>query len=160
MNIYKDFIKTTKAHEYLLSVILIIYIIFDIHTPHYLLSTINNGIFQFILIVIVIILIFYINPIISILAIIAVFVLFNRSKNNMNQLIPNEETKFIDMLKYNNMDPNNVDSVKLTEHKIDQADDTLEESIVSQMAPPIINSNEKFSFQSLVNKTHNADLIN
>ena len=53
MNIYKDFIKSTKAHESLLAVILIIYIIFDIQTPHSLLFIVNNGIFQAILIVLV-----------------------------------------------------------------------------------------------------------
>ena len=98
MNIYKDFIKSTKAHESLLVVILIFYIIFDIPTPYNLVSLVNNGVFQAILIFLVFSLFFYVNPIISILAIIAVFTLIDRSKRLTNSFVLNENNKFNNML--------------------------------------------------------------
>ena len=157
MNIYKDFIKSTKAHESLLIVILIIYIIFDIPTPHSLLSLVNNGIFQAILIVLVFSLFFYVNPIISILAIIAVFTLIDRSKRYMNSLVLNEKNKFNNMLNYNQI-PNssNLTNNALTQYNANQESVELEVDIVNKMAPPVIESNEQFSFQPVTNKQHNA----
>tara|TARA_B100001093_G_C26736603_1_gene974728 strand:- start:588 stop:1091 length:504 start_codon:yes stop_codon:yes gene_type:complete len=157
MNIYKDFIKSTKAHESLLIVILIIYIIFDIPTPHNLLSLVNNGIFQAILIVLVFSLFFYVNPIISILAIIAVFILIDRSKRYMNSLVINEKNKFNNMLNYNQI-PNssNLTNNALNQYNANQESVELEVDMVNKMAPPVIESNEQFSFQPVTNKQHNA----
>ena len=157
MNIYKDFIKSTKAHESLLVVILIIYIIFDIPTPHNLLSLVNNGIFQAILIVLVFSLFFYVNPIISILAIIAVFTLIDRSKRSMNSLVLNEKNKFNNMLNYNQI-PNssNLTNNSLTQYNANQESVELEVDIINKMAPPVLESNEQFSFQPVTNKQHNA----
>jgi len=156
MNIYKDFIKSTKAHESLLVVILIIYIIFDIHTPTHLLSLVNNGIFQAILIILVISLFFYVNPIISILAIIAVFILIDRSKKQINSFALNENNKFNNMLNYNEIANNN----NLTQYNANNESVELEVDMVNQMAPPVIESNEQFSFQPVTNKQHNAHNVN
>ena len=93
MNIYKDYIKSVKSHELLLSVLFIIYIALDIETPISLLSLVNNGIFQAIMFLLVISLFFYVNPIISILAILAVFTLIQRSKNAVKYFMPSELEK-------------------------------------------------------------------
>lgn len=161
MNIYKDFIKSTKAHESLLAVILIIYIIFDIQTPHSLLFIVNNGIFQAILIVLVFSLFFYVNPIISILAIIAVFILIDRSKRHLNSLTLSENNKFNSMLNYNQI-PNSSNLVNnsLTQYNENQESVELEVDIVNKMAPQVTDSDETFSFQPVTNKHHNAQNVN
>lgn len=157
MNIYKDFIKSTKAHETLLVVILIFYIIFDIPTPYNLLSLVNNGIFQAILFVLVFSLFFYINPIISILAIIAVFTLIDRSKKSINSFVLTENNKFNNMLNYNQI-PNtsNLTNKDLNQYNTTHEPLDLEVDIINKMAPPIVDSNENFSFQPVSNKQHNA----
>ena len=84
MNFYKDFIKTTKAHESLLSVLLLIFIVLPIGVPYSLLPLVNNGIFQAILFILVISLYFYVNPVISVLATLAALTLISRSKDGLD----------------------------------------------------------------------------
>jgi hypothetical protein len=151
MNIYKDFIKSTKAHESLLAVLLIIYIIFDIQTPVNMLNLANNGIFQSILVILVISLFFYVNPIISILAIIALFLFFDRSKNAIKNFNPSENNKFNDMVNYNKSLSSN--------YNLDNQN-TLEEQMVEKMAPPIIDNDKIYSFQPITDKQHNAKNLN
>jgi len=160
MNIYKDFIKSTKAHESLLAVILIIYIIFDIQTPNSILGIVNNGIFQTILIILVFSLFFYVNPIISILAVFAVFILFDRTRRRVNSLNLNENNKFNSMLSYNGYSTNsNFINNSLIEYNKNQESVELEVDIIKKMAPPVIDSNETFSFQPVTNKQYNAQNV-
>lgn len=154
MNLYKDFIKSGKIHETLLTIVLLIYIIFDIPTPFFLLDLTQNIYFKVILTILIMSLFLYINPLISCLAIIAVFILFNRSNKEIKSLIPNENTKLQNMTSYNKKDTstNNLNTSK-------QSSTSLEEEMVSQMAPQIVGSEEVFSFQSVVSKVHNAQNI-
>ena len=154
MNLYKDFIKSGKIHETLLTIVLLIYIIFDIPTPFFLLDLTQNIYFKVILTILIMSLFLYINPLISCLAIIAVFILFNRSNKEIKSLIPNENTKLQNMTSYNKQDTstNNLNTTK-------QSSSSLEVEMVSQMAPQIVGSEEVFSFQSVVPKVHNAQNI-
>ena len=156
MKIYKDFIKSTKAHESFLVIILIIYIIFNIPTPYPLLPLVNNIIFQTILIILVLSLFFYINPIITILAVIAVIILIQRSKKGLNSLNLNETNKYNDMLKYNT----NSQPFSLNQYNANQDSVALEVDMVNKMAPPVIETNEEFSFQPISLKQHNAQNVN
>ncbi len=142
MNNYKDFIKSIKKHEMLLIVLFIIYIIFDIQTPNYVLSLVNNTLFQTILIIITLSLLLYLNPIISILAIISLFILIHRSKKQLLDMTPSEITKFNNMLNYNNVNK--------------QSSVTLEEDVVNKMAPFIIDDNKDYSFQPIIDNQYNA----
>ena len=98
MNIYKDYIKSVKTHESLLSVLLLIYIVLDIQTPMGLLPLVNNGIFQAIMFLLVISLFFYVNPIISVLAIIALLILLQRSKSAIDYMMPSEVSKMNNLI--------------------------------------------------------------
>ena len=153
MNIYKDYIKSVKSHELLLSILFIIYIALDIETPISLLSLVNNGIFQAIMFLLVISLFFYVNPIISILAILAVFTLIQRSKNAVKYFIPSELEKSKNLITLNQKEINE----EILEHNIQEPDVSLEENMVKVMAPPVVDSNEEFSFAAVTDKIHNAE---
>tara|TARA_R110002074_G_scaffold384728_3_gene565562 strand:- start:5798 stop:6271 length:474 start_codon:yes stop_codon:yes gene_type:complete len=153
MNIYKDYIKSVKSHELLLSVLFIIYIALDIETPISLLSLVNNGIFQAIMFLLVISLFFYVNPIISILAILAVFTLIQRSKNAVKYFMPSELEKSKNLITLNQKEINE----EILEHNIQEPDVSLEENMVKVMAPPVVDSNEEFSFAAVTDKIHNAE---
>jgi ABC-type multidrug transport system fused ATPase/permease subunit len=153
MNFYKDFIKTTKAHESLLSVLLLIFIVLPIGVPYSLLPLVNNGIFQAILFILVVSLYFYVNPIISVLATLAALTLISRSKNGLNGVLPSEITKMNNLLNLNRSD---VDS-EVMEYNLKQPSVSLEENMVQKMVPPITNSNEEFSFSAVTDKLHNAE---
>jgi ABC-type multidrug transport system fused ATPase/permease subunit len=153
MNFYKDFIKTTKAHESLLSVLLLIFIVLPIGVPYSLLPLVNNGIFQAILFILVVSLYFYVNPIISVLATLAALTLISRSKNGLDGISPSEITKMNNLLNLNRSD---VDS-EVMEYNLKQPSVSLEENMVQKMVPPITNSNEEFSFSAVTDKLHNAE---
>lgn len=153
MNFYKDFIKTTKAHETLLSVLLLIFIVLPIGVPYSLLPLVNNGIFQAILFILVISLYFYVNPLISVLATLAALTLISRSKDGLDGVMPSEITKMNNLLNLNRSD---VDS-EVMEYNLKQPSVSLEENIVQKMVPPITSSNEEFSFSAVTDKLHNAE---
>ena len=150
MNIYKNLMKSAKIHETLLTILFIIYIVFDFATPYSLLSLVNNSIFQVIIFILTISLFFYVNPFVGILGVISILILFNRSKSNIQNLIPNEISKLDKMISYNQLtkNQNNINNI------------TLEEQMVQKMAPPILESNEVFSFNSITGKLFNARNIN
>ena len=125
----------------------------DIETPISLLSLVNNGIFQAIMFLLVISLFFYVNPIISILAILAVFTLIQRSKNAVKYFIPSELEKSKNLITLNQKEINE----EILEHNIQEPDVSLEENIVKVMAPPVVDSNEEFSFAAVTDKIHNAE---
>ena len=153
MNIYKDYIKSVKTHESLLSVLLLIYIVLDIQTPMGLLPLVNNGIFQAIMFLLVISLFFYVNPIISVLAIIALLILLQRSKSAIDYMMPSEVSKMNNLISLNQKQINQ----EIVEHNIEEPQVTLEENMVELMAPPVLESNEEFSFSAVSNKLHNAE---
>lgn len=153
MNIYKDYIKSVKTHESLLSVLLLIYIVLDIQTPMGLLPLVNNGIFQAIMFLLVISLFFYVNPIISVLAIIALLILLQRSKSAVDYMMPSEVSKMNNLITLNQQQINQ----EIVEHNMEEPQVTLEENMVELMAPPVLESNEEFSFSAVSNKLHNAE---
>ena len=153
MNFYKDFIKTTKAHESLLCVLLLIFIILPISVPYSLLPLVNNGIFQALLFILVISLYFYVNPIISVLITLAVLILISRSKYGIDSLVPSENSKLTNLI---NLNKSNVDS-EIMDYNLQQPSISLEENMVEKMAPPITSSNEEFSFSAVTDKLHNAE---
>ena len=155
MNFYKDFIKRTKAHESLLSVLLLIFIVLPIGIPYSLVPLLNNSIFQTILCILVISLYFYVNPIISILATLAALVLIRRSKDAYLKQSPSELSKLNNLINLNRSD---VDS-ELMKNNFREPSVTLEENIVQKMVPPITNSNEQFSFSAVTDKIHNAESL-
>lgn len=153
MNFYKDFIKTTKAHESLLSVLLLIFIVLPIGVPYSLLPLVNNGIFQAILFILVISLYFYVNPLISVLATLAALTLISRSKDGLDGISHSEIAKMNNLLSLNRSD---VDS-EVMEYNLKQPSVSLEENMVEKMVPPITSSNEEFSFSAVTDKLHNAE---
>ena len=153
MNIYKDYIKSVKTHESLLSVLLLIYIVLDIQTPMGLLPLVNNGIFQAIMFLLVISLFFYVNPIISVLAIIALLILLQRSKSAVDYMMPSEVSKMNNLITLNQQQINQ----EIVEHNMEEPQVTLEENMVELMVPPVLESNEEFSFSAVSNKLHNAE---
>lgn len=146
MNIFKDFIKTSKTHEYILGVLFLLYIFFNIQTPVDLAPVVNNLLFKIILVLAIISMFFYVNPIIGVLAIIAGLVFFNRSRVLGPDAIPNENVKSTLLKTFN---------APLGAAK------TLEEDMVNKMAPLVRSSRvaDPSSVHPILSSSHNASAL-
>lgn len=147
MNLFKDFLKTSKTHEYLLAALLLIYIALDIQTPMELAPIVNNLFFQLLLVVVIVSMFFYVNPLIGILAIIAGYIFVHRSRVLGPAAIPNESVKHELMQTFNTP-------------KAVSASGSLEVEIVQKMAPatraPLVDNT---NFQPVLSDTHNASAL-
>lgn len=143
MNIYKDFIKTSKAHEVILAILFIAYTLFEFSLPSEVLILANNMIFQAILGIMVVSLFLYVNPIVGILAIIAFMVFIHRAKKQLNNLVSSEPTRQSIMTAFNA----NNNSITLEEEVVNK---------MSQVNKPLIDTS---GFQPVLNDVHNALMI-
>ena len=143
MNIYKDFIKTSKAHEVILAILFILYTLFEFSLPIDLLIPANNIISQVILGIIVVYLFLYVNPIVGVLAIIALVFFIHRVKKQLNNTVSSEPTRQSIMSSFN-VNNNSI---------------TLEEEVVNKMSQinkPLIDTS---GFQPLLDDGHNALIL-
>ena len=143
MNIYRDFIKTSKAHEVILAILFIAYIFFEFSLPSEVLILANNLIFQAILGIMVLTLFLYVNPIVGILAIIAFIFFIHRAKKQLNNTVSSEPTRQSIMTAFN-VNNNSI---------------TLEEEVVNKMSQinkPLIDTS---GFQPLLVDGHDALIL-
>ena len=147
MNLFKDFLKTSKTHEYLLAALFLIYIALDIQTPMDLAPVVNNLFFQLLLGIVIVSLFFYVNPLVGVLAVIAGYTFIHRSRALGPAAIPNESVKQ-DLMKTFNAP------------KTSPPPGSLEVEIVQKMAPsakpPLVDNTD---FQPVLNDTHNASSL-
>ena len=144
MSLEKNLHKRNSILEYVLIIVLLLYLALDIQTPVSLVSITNNVMFQLFLGVLIVLLFIYANPIIGILAMISLFTLINRSTTTQQNLIPNEIYKQTTIKTFN---PPATKS-------------TLEQEIVSKMAPYRSTNNLEKKYQSILSDTHNAAALN
>ena len=147
MKSFYSCIKFTNPLEYIVTIILLLYIFLKIPTPINLLNTVNSTIFMIISGIIIISLFFYTSPIIPIIALLALLVLNNRSKKQVKSYIPSEKNK-IKQIKSFTPPSNNT---------------SLEVSVVKKMTtvnPNNLYNTENYTFQSLLENTHSAANLN
>jgi hypothetical protein len=68
-------------------------------------------------------------------------------------MMPSEVSKMNNLISLNQKQINQ----EIVEHNMEEPQVTLEENMVELMAPPVIESNEEFSFSAVSNKLHNAE---
>ena len=143
MNIYKDFIKTSKAHEVILAILFIVYTLFEFALPSELLILANNMIVQVILGIMVLTLFLYVNPIVGILAIIALVFFIHRAKKQLNNTVSSEPTRQSIMTSFNA----NNNSITLEEEVVNK---------MSQINKPLIDTS---GFQPVLDDVHDALIL-
>jgi hypothetical protein len=123
-----DFLKSISPLEIILFIVFVIYILFPINTPDFLIPIINSSFGLALILVATLYLFFYTTPILAVLAILVAYEIIRRSNGNRvmksvmnnisNYTAPTQENKDDKMLEMN--------PVKV---------ETLEEEVVHQMAP-------------------------
>jgi len=113
--------------EIALLVLFIIYIIFPIQTPSFLAGSINTPISLVVIFIVTLYLFFYTHPVIGVIYIFVAYELLRRSslqvgQNVMIQSTPTEEIRAKEMVRMNPV-----------------GEATLEEQVISQMAPAMQN---------------------
>tara|TARA_E500000178_G_scaffold302159_1_gene311519 strand:+ start:288 stop:725 length:438 start_codon:yes stop_codon:yes gene_type:complete len=142
MKFLKSLLKNKQ--ELYLTLVLVIYILFNFKTPELLTNLIDTTIGKVVIFLLTITLILRNNPVIAVLSIIAAYELIKRS-NRINQIfmndnIPSERTKLLKLKELNNFPT------------------TLEEEIVENM-PPLVKFDlpSNTTFKPILNNIHNAD---
>ena len=118
----KELMKAEKRHQVVLGALFLVYIIFNISTPHSLALLIDNLYGTIIVVFLALTLFFAVNPVIAVLGVIAAVELLRRSKittgsSAMVDKLPTEERKAFDMKAQN------------------QFPMTLEEEVIKNRAP-------------------------
>tara|TARA_B110001450_G_scaffold165717_1_gene154482 strand:- start:2147 stop:2683 length:537 start_codon:yes stop_codon:yes gene_type:complete len=124
----KDLTSPKNNLELVLSLLFVLYLVFDIKTPNSLVSLVDNNLGNIAVLFIAFLILVCCNPILGILAFVVAYVFIKRSSSvnpdyAMNNYIPSEKKKTENLSKYNDF-PN-----------------TLEEEIIAKMAP--LNSHER-----------------
>jgi hypothetical protein len=119
----KNILKSFTTLDYLLIVVFILYIVFPIDTPDFLIGVIDSSLGMLIIFIITLYLFFYVNPVVAIVYIFVAYELIRRSCNKSGrvtivQYTPTQKTKDSEMKAMNQ-----------------PVLETLEEEVVSQMAP-------------------------
>ena len=154
-----NFFKKFGALEIILLIVFVIYLIFNIQTPDILTGYINSPLGIVLILILALSLFFYINPVLGVLGLFVAFELIRRSnvitpigKVNTIQYTPKQFEKDEEMIKMNSNSVSNV-------NPIINSNKTLEEEIVSQMAPLGVSEPAGYfstSFRPVSENVHNA----
>lgn len=144
MKIANSVIKTEQQHQLFLTVVFIVYILFDIQLPSVLANMVNSLTGNIIVSLLALSLFVYTNQVLGILGFIVAYLMVTRSSNKkgphlVNKYIPSEKSKQKNLLKYN----------EATEFsKYNDYPETLEQEMVEKMAPltnpPVENKESSF----------------
>lgn len=145
MESFKELFKKEYTNEFVLSVLMIIYLIMGFKTPEIIANVVENVIGKTIIILIVVYLFIYCNPILAVLSALVAFDLIRRSdetKNlaNLSSYTPSEKKKMSQFSTFN------------------QFPYTLEQEIVAKMAPIVRSGTSltKASYKPLLENLYDA----
>ena len=141
----KKFLVADTAHEILLAIVFIIYIILNIKTPTTLAQFVDSPLGHIIVAIVALSIFCSTNFVIGILAFIAAYELIRRSNStsNIKKFVPSENKKVMDFSRYNDFPV------------------TLEEEVVAKMAPLVKNdAPSTVNFKPVLDNTHDAASIN
>jgi uncharacterized membrane protein len=140
----KDLIKAEKQHQTILAIILIIYILLNVETPNILAGLIDNLVGNVVVVIIALLIFTNSHPVVGVLSLIAAYELIKRSgvstgTNAIRNFLESEKSKVDDFSSYNDFPV------------------TLEEEVVSKMAPLVVNNDEPNSdFKPVLDDQHDA----
>jgi ABC-type multidrug transport system fused ATPase/permease subunit len=147
MKYLRSFTTREKRPVVMLDLLFIIYILFDIGIPVGLAKLIDNSIGKFIIILISLSM-FYLDPITGILSLLVAYSLIKRSAKVTGSVYKQSEDN-AEEIKMNMLD--NYNSLPKT----------LEEDVISNMAPIIKNENDMISeFKPVLDNLNNAAPVN
>ena len=143
MKFLKELMRPKKHLELILTIITIVYILFDFKTPVQLVDIIQSLFGRIAFIVLAIYSVTHFNPILAVLIIYALYELYNRTTEVYHQaLIPSDQCKF-----------ENLEAEKPFEN-------TLEENIINNSKPPSYGSPDpSIDFEPSMNYNGNASPI-
>lgn len=145
MDNIKELFKKEHTSEFVLIVLMIIYLIIGFKTPHLIAGLVDNLVGKVVVILVVIYLFIHSNPILAVLAALVAFDLMRRSTettgiNALQAYAPSEKKKMSQFTAFN------------------QFPYTLEQEVVSKMAP-IVHSGISItpaSYKPLLDNLHDA----
>lgn len=140
MKQFKNLLKPNNSLELFLTVLLVIYIIFNVQTPNFLIPMLDNSLANIIIILIALYVFISCNPILGIIALVAAYFLIKRSTHlspnyAMQHYVPSEENKQQNLSKYNENDFSS----------------SLEEEIVDKIPQNVsVNSNDESNYKPVL----------
>ena len=145
MDTFKELFKKEHMGEFILIILMIIYLILGFKTPEIVANMIDNVIGKVVIILIVIYLFMHANPILAVLAALVAFDLMRRSNDTtglgaLSAYAPSEKKKMSQFTAFN------------------QFPYTLEQEVVAKMAP-IVRSGSSLSpasYKPLLDNLHDA----
>ena len=144
----KKLLSFEKAHQLVIAVLLVLYLLLDVETPMYLANLVDTTLGNVVVMLLAVTLLLSSNIVVGLLALVAGYELIQRSRSVTGNLqlkqIKNAEKIKVEMLKdYNNYPV------------------TLEEEVVSKMAPLVHdNSTSSDNFKPVLNNLHDASSVN
>ena len=149
MDTFKELFKKEHMGEFILIILMIIYLIMGLKTPEIIAVMVDNVIGKVVIILIVIYLFMHANPILAVLAALVAFDLMRRSNDTtglgaLSAYAPSEKKKMSQFTAFN------------------QFPYTLEQEVVAKMAP-IVRSGSSLtppSYKPLLDNLHDASPIN
>lgn len=145
MDSFTELFKKEHMGEFILIVLMIIYLVFGFRTPDLIANMIDNVIGKVVVILFVIYLFMHANPILAVVAALVAFDLIRRSSETtglgaLSEYAPSEKKKMSQFSAFN------------------QFPYTLEQEVVAKMAP-IVHSGSSLtsaSYKPLLNELHDA----
>ncbi len=149
MDSFTELLKKEHRGEFILVILMIIYLILGLKTPEIIANVIDNLVGKVVIILIVIYLFIYSNPILAVLAALVAFDLMRRSSNAtglgaLAAYAPSEKKKMSQFTAFN------------------QFPYTLEQEVVAKMAP-IVRSGSSLtppSYKPLLENLYDASPVN
>ena len=149
MNIFTELLKKEHMGEFILVVLMIIYLVMGFKTPNLIANMVDNIIGKVVIILVVIYLFMHANPILAVVAALVAFDLMRRSNDAtglgaLAAYAPSEQKKMSQFTAFN------------------QFPYTLEQEVVAKMAP-IVRSGTSIvppSYKPLLDNLHDASPLN
>ena len=149
MDSFSELLKKEHMGEFILGVLMIIYLILGLKTPELIATMVDNVAGKVVIILAVIYLFMHANPILAVLSLFVAFDLIRRSSaatgiDALKQYLPTEEKKSSQFTAFN------------------QFPYTLEQEVVKKMAPIVQSGTSltKPSYKPLLENLHDASTIN
>ena len=127
---FKDLLKKQNQNQLLLTVVLVIYILFDVPTPDFMAPFINHLIGQVVIVLISVVLLVYFNPILGVVGLLAAFQIIRKNRSVLSHVsvspsVSSEHEKQKEMKKMN----------------VEKPESSLELDTVAKMTPLVSNMN-------------------
>ena len=148
MELFQNLLKRSNQHQLLLAVLFVIYILFNIETPHPLAQLIDNIYGNIVVVLFALSFFFHSDPVVGVLGLLAAYELIKRSSDKtgtaaIKNYLPSEYHKGKQFTAFN------------------QFPVTLEEQMVAKMAPLVRNAPPpNVDYKPVLDGQHHAAPIN